>query len=76
MFDYYITCDVNINFKLRLTLIVYFFSCVLTMLRSLHEQNIHTQDEAKEYMGKIFRIKFIELPPWASDEEICDFIMK
>lgn len=46
------------------------------MLRSLHEQNIHTQDEAKEYMGKIFRIKFIELPPWASDAEICDFIMK
>uniref|UniRef100_A0A1B6M535 DNA-directed RNA polymerase subunit beta n=1 Tax=Graphocephala atropunctata TaxID=36148 RepID=A0A1B6M535_9HEMI len=54
---------------------LYFKGSVLSMLRSLHQQNIHTQEEAKQYLGKIFRIRFMELPTWSSDEEICDFIL-
>ncbi|XP_054265624.1 DNA-directed RNA polymerase I subunit RPA2 [Macrosteles quadrilineatus] len=54
---------------------LYFKGSVLSMLRSLHEQNIHSQDEAKQYLGKIFRIRFMELPTWSTDEEICDFIL-
>ncbi|XP_046672556.1 DNA-directed RNA polymerase I subunit RPA2 [Homalodisca vitripennis] len=55
---------------------LYFKGSVLNMLRSLHQQNIHTQEEAKFYLGKIFRIRFSELPSWSTDEEICDFILK
>uniref|UniRef100_A0A1B6CSM5 DNA-directed RNA polymerase subunit beta n=1 Tax=Clastoptera arizonana TaxID=38151 RepID=A0A1B6CSM5_9HEMI len=53
----------------------YFKGCVLSMLRALHAENIHTHKEAKKFVGKTFRIKFWDLPEWTTDSEVCDFIL-
>ena len=46
------------------------------MLRLLHVENLHTHDDCKSYLGKMFRIKFTECPEWYTDTEIADFILK
>lgn len=46
------------------------------MLRNLHVENLHTHEECKAYLGKMFRIKFYECPEWNTDIEIADFIIK
>jgi hypothetical protein len=50
--------------------------CLMNMMRALHEEGIHTHYEAKSYIGKTFRAKIYDVAPWATDEEICDFIIK
>ncbi|XP_012263302.2 DNA-directed RNA polymerase I subunit RPA2 [Athalia rosae] len=55
---------------------LYFGGCVRNMLRAIHEENLHSHEQCKAYVGKIFRVKFYEVPPEASDTEICDFIIK
>lgn len=52
------------------------FSCVQTMLRTVHLENLHTQFDCKSYLGKMFRLKFIECPAWWSDIQVADFIIK
>lgn len=54
----------------------YYQNCVLNMMRTIHEKDLHTHEQCKTYMGKMFRIKFFELPANASDTEVCDFIIK
>lgn len=46
------------------------------MMRSLKENNIKTQTEAREYIGKLFKTRMYELPPWTTDEQICLFLIK
>ncbi|XP_047526041.1 DNA-directed RNA polymerase I subunit RPA2 [Pieris napi] len=55
---------------------LYYVNCVQNMLRELHEQSLHTMEECREYVGKMFRAKITELPPWAEDLEATDFLLK
>jgi len=48
----------------------------MEMMRSLHESNIHSQEDAKEYIGIMFRQKLYELPEWKSNKEVCDHMMR
>lgn len=55
----------------------YYKNCVLNMLRSVHEETkMHTHEQCKAYIGKIFKIKFYELPSSLKDQEVCDYIVK
>ena len=55
---------------------VYYQSCVLNMLRTSHEQNVHTHEQCKSLIGNMFRIKLHELPSHFTDSEVCDYIIK
>lgn len=46
------------------------------MLRNLQEEGLHTSEECKEFLGKMFRGKFYELPEWYTDAEVADFILR
>lgn len=46
------------------------------MLRIVHEQHLHSHNECKSYLGKMFRVKFPECPEWQTDTEVTDFILK
>lgn len=54
----------------------YYQNSVLNMLRTIHEEGLHSPEQCKKYIGKMFRIKFIELSPSASDMEVCEYIIK
>ncbi|XP_047539760.1 DNA-directed RNA polymerase I subunit RPA2 [Vanessa atalanta] len=54
---------------------LYYVNCVQNMLRELHEQSLHTQEECKSYLGRMFRPRLSELPPWATDEDAADFLL-
>lgn len=55
---------------------VYYKNCVSNMMRTVHEKDLHSHEQCKAYIGKMFRIKFYELPVNATDIEVCDFIVK
>ncbi|XP_015514488.1 DNA-directed RNA polymerase I subunit RPA2 [Neodiprion lecontei] len=55
---------------------LYFTGCVLNMLRTIHEEGLHSHEQCKAYLGKMFRIKFYEVPQESPDSEISDFIIK
>lgn len=55
---------------------LYYKSCVVNMLREIHGEKLHTHEQIKRYIGKIFRIKFYELPHDSTDIEVCNFILK
>ncbi|KAG7209552.1 hypothetical protein KM043_015631 [Ampulex compressa] len=55
---------------------LYYKGCILNMLRAVHEEDLHTHEQCKAYIGRMFRIKFIEVPEDASNIEVCDFIIK
>lgn len=55
---------------------VYYQNCVANMMRTVHERDLHTHKQCKAYIGKMFRIKFYELPLNATDSDVCDFIIK
>lgn len=46
------------------------------MLRDLHLEGLHTHEDCKDYVGKMFRIRFPQCPPWFSNAEVADFILK
>lgn len=48
----------------------------MEMMRSLHENDIHSQRDAKEYIGILFRSKLYELPEWKTNKEVCDYILR
>ncbi|KAK9507538.1 hypothetical protein O3M35_007371 [Rhynocoris fuscipes] len=54
----------------------YMKSCVLNMLRSLHNEAIHSYSDARSFVGRTFRVKFSDLPSYYSDEDICDFLIR
>ncbi|XP_060854584.1 DNA-directed RNA polymerase I subunit RPA2 [Rhopalosiphum padi] len=55
---------------------LYFIRSVMEMMRSLHESNIHCQEDAKEYVGILFRPRFYELPEWKTNKEVCDHMLR
>lgn len=46
------------------------------MLRALHVEKLHTQGACKEYIGKMFRVKFPECPKHWTNKQVADFILK
>lgn len=55
---------------------LYYKSCIQNMLLELHKESIHTHYDCKNYLGQIFRTRYDKLPPWSSNEEVADYIMK
>lgn len=55
---------------------VLFSSCIQNMLRAIHLENLHTTEECKIYLGKMFRVRVYECPEWATDVEVAEFILK
>ncbi|KAL1139343.1 hypothetical protein AAG570_006327, partial [Ranatra chinensis] len=55
---------------------LYMKGCVLSMMRSLHDEGVHTYNEAREFVGKTFRVKLYDAPQSYSNEDICDLILK
>ncbi|XP_014601550.1 PREDICTED: DNA-directed RNA polymerase I subunit RPA2 [Polistes canadensis] len=55
---------------------LHYRGCILNMLHAVHSEDLHTHEQCKVYIGKMFRVKFFELSQDASDIEICDFIIK
>lgn len=53
----------------------YYISCVQQMQREVHEEHVHTQHQCKDYLGRIFRGKFYEVPEWAPNTEVADFLL-
>ncbi|XP_012287077.1 DNA-directed RNA polymerase I subunit RPA2 isoform X2 [Orussus abietinus] len=55
---------------------LYYRGCILNMLRAVHDEGLHNHNQCKAYIGRMFRIKFFELPIDITDSEICDFIIR
>ncbi|KAJ8953551.1 hypothetical protein NQ318_002971 [Aromia moschata] len=55
---------------------LYYIDCIHNMLRAVHMENLHTHEECKMYLGRMFRVKFFECPEWYTDMQIADFILK
>ncbi|XP_026754215.2 DNA-directed RNA polymerase I subunit RPA2 [Galleria mellonella] len=54
---------------------LYYDNCIRNMLRELHEEGLDTSSQCRSYMGRMFRQKLYELPPWTTDEEVTDFLL-
>lgn len=55
---------------------LYYVSCIQNMLRELHKEGLHTHRECREYIGKMFRQRLIELPPWYTNDQVTDYILQ
>ncbi|XP_039760657.1 DNA-directed RNA polymerase I subunit RPA2 [Pararge aegeria] len=55
---------------------LYYVNCIQNMLRELHEEGLHTSDECRSYLGRMFRPKLADLPPWATDLDAADFLLR
>jgi DNA-directed RNA polymerase I subunit RPA2 len=55
---------------------LYYKSCLQNMLVELHKEGIHTHIDCKNFLGQIFRSRYDKLPPWCSNEQVCDYILK
>nr|XP_019540879.2 DNA-directed RNA polymerase I subunit RPA2 [Aedes albopictus] len=54
----------------------YYKHCIQNMLRELQEEGIHNQGECKNYIGNVFRQRLYNLPPWYTNEETADHLLK
>ncbi|CAH1235901.1 unnamed protein product [Diabrotica balteata] len=54
----------------------YYIDCVQNMLRAVHRENLHTTEDCRLYLGKMFRVKFYECPEWSTDKEVAEFILR
>jgi DNA-directed RNA polymerase I subunit RPA2 len=54
----------------------YYTECLQNMFRALHGEGLHSHEECKDYLGKMFRIKFTDCPEWYSNTQVADFILK
>ncbi|XP_052744867.1 DNA-directed RNA polymerase I subunit RPA2 [Bicyclus anynana] len=55
---------------------LYYVNCIQNMLRELHAEGLHTSAECRAYLGRMFRPRLTELPPWATDLQAADFLLK
>ncbi|XP_073943178.1 RNA polymerase I subunit Rpl135 [Choristoneura fumiferana] len=55
---------------------LYYVNCIQNMLRELHEEGLHTREECRLYLGRMFRERLTALPPWRSDDEAADFLLR
>lgn len=46
------------------------------MLRALHVEGLHTPKACKEYIGKMFRVKFPECPKSFTNKQVANYILK
>jgi len=46
------------------------------MLQELSEQGLLTQDSVLKMIGKRFRIKLTELPPWYTDVQVANSLLR
>ncbi|KAG8229889.1 hypothetical protein J437_LFUL009753, partial [Ladona fulva] len=53
----------------------YFVSCVMNMLNEIHQQDLHTQSEVRQHLGRYFRSHFINLPSYYTEEEVCLYML-
>nr|XP_049705176.1 DNA-directed RNA polymerase I subunit RPA2 [Helicoverpa armigera] len=54
---------------------LYYVNCIQNMLRELHEEGLHSSHECLSYLGRMFRPKLYDLPPWASDLDAAHFLI-
>lgn len=45
------------------------------MLRSLHEEHLHTSEECKAYLGRMFRVRIYDCPEWSTDVDVAEYIL-
>lgn len=55
---------------------LYYKGCILNMLRAVHEEKLHSHDQCKRYIGKMFRVRISELPGDTTDAGVCEFVIK
>lgn len=55
---------------------LYYNNNIINMLRAVHEEGLHWHEQCKAYIGKMFKVKFSELPTDATDVDVCDYIIK
>uniref|UniRef100_A0A146LJQ4 DNA-directed RNA polymerase subunit beta n=1 Tax=Lygus hesperus TaxID=30085 RepID=A0A146LJQ4_LYGHE len=56
---------------------LYMKSCVLNMLRALHYENIHSQVDARKFLGETFKSKLAWLLPTSCTvDDVCHFVLK
>ncbi|CAH2059095.1 unnamed protein product, partial [Iphiclides podalirius] len=55
---------------------LYYVNCIQNMLRELHEEGLHTSEECRSYLGRMFRPKLTELAPWATESDAADFLLR
>jgi DNA-directed RNA polymerase I subunit RPA2 len=46
------------------------------MLREMHEEGIHSQQDAKNFLGNTFRTTFLELPSWKTNIEVAEYLIE
>jgi hypothetical protein len=46
------------------------------MLRELHEEGLHTLQDCRLYVGRMFRSRLYDLPPDATDEDATEFLVR
>ncbi|KAK5641755.1 hypothetical protein RI129_010302 [Pyrocoelia pectoralis] len=54
----------------------YYSDCIQNMMRNLHMEGLHSHADCKGYLGKMFRVKFIECPEWFTEVEVTDYVLK
>ena len=54
----------------------YYKGVVASMLKELQEEGIFNQEQAQEYIGRTFRPKCLNSPPWYTDREVCQWLLK
>lgn len=51
------------------------FRCVMGMLRELQSQGVRTRQQALEYVGRLFRVKFA-LPDFYTDAQVAEYLLR
>lgn len=55
---------------------LYYINGIQQMLRQVHDEaSVHSNGEAREYLGNIFRSRFFDLHPWITNVEITDYML-
>ncbi|KAL1488883.1 hypothetical protein ABEB36_014676 [Hypothenemus hampei] len=55
---------------------LYYTDSCQNMLRSIHLENLHTHEDCKAYLGRMFRVKLYECPEWCSDIQAADLLLE
>ena len=54
----------------------YYDRSVVTMLRELAEKDLFTQSDVLKMIGAKFRVKMTELPPWYTDTQVAEYLLR
>uniref|UniRef100_A0A182P955 DNA-directed RNA polymerase subunit beta n=1 Tax=Anopheles epiroticus TaxID=199890 RepID=A0A182P955_9DIPT len=56
----------------------YYKRCIMTMLRDLHGENLHSSQDCRRYMGALLRkvLLGLNMPPWYTDEQAGSYLLK